>query len=141
MLCCAVLCFAMLYFIVICYAMLGSAPRTPGQDYCGLALVSPAPLPTSTGTGTGITTRNTASAYSSLPCRDYMLLCVILSLSHYLLAPKPGHAGSSSSSSGGRMLLRALSEIHRMFLLVDGRYGYDVHSYCFSELIVVEVMI
>lgn len=103
--------------------VLDLAVRTPGQEYCNLSLVSPAPN-TSTGSGTTL-----SSAFAALPYYDYMMLCVILSLGQYVLAPSHHHIDLSSSSWRG--VLGALSEIHRMFLLVDGRYVNYISAYAF----------
>ena len=108
----------MLYF-----AVSDAAIHTPGQDYCGLTLVSPAlasPQPTRGSSA--------VAAYAALARRDYLLLYGALALSQYLLSPRPGHAGASSSA--WRVLLQAFSEIHRMFLLVDGRYGVGCFVSC-----------
>jgi hypothetical protein len=113
-----------------------SSLRTPGQDYCGLSLVSPAPfIPTG---AVAETAPGGATAYASLPVTEYLLLCASLSLGQYFLTP--GHPSAltrallsllpqtltaSTSPSWGRggsgELMSALSEVHRMFLLVDGR--------------------
>ena len=107
------------------------ALRTPGQDYCGLSLVSPALSPSSP---TLATSTAAASAYAAVTPSDYLLLCGALSLARYLSAPRhqtvlsrallpllPRALTASSglgSSLGG--LMQALGEMHRMCLLVDG---------------------
>jgi hypothetical protein len=78
-----------------------------------------------------------APTYAPLPLFEYALLCCALSLGQYLQAPRHQSmlsrallpllpraltaASSSSSGDGSGGLLLALSEVHRMFLLVDGR--------------------
>jgi hypothetical protein len=109
-----------LFCILFCSCL--GVVRTAGQDYCGLSLVSPTTDSLSSNVG-----------YAALPTYDFLLLHSVLSLVDYLRAPAYSSALSRAvlpylprmltaapgSTVGG--LVSSLGEIHRMFLLVDGR--------------------
>ena len=110
----------------------GGCMRTPGQDYCGLSLVSPVSNPVSS---------KKTSNYATIELSEYIVLHVVISLVNYLMCPRyqsvlsrvllpllPCFLTNSSDcmfkmSTGG--ILTLFGEVHRMLLLVDGRYAID----------------